>query len=64
MHTAGGCGGTRCVAQILEERTVVHFHLQQQRLIELIRAGSIDQALQFAQDYLAPRGEENVRPRP
>ena len=37
------------------------FHLQQQRLIELIRAGQIEEALQFAQEYLAPQGEENVR---
>lgn len=46
--------------EILEERAVVHFHLQQQRLIELIRGGHVDAALQFAQDYLAPRGEENA----
>ena len=36
------------------------FHLQQQRLIELIRDGKIDEAIEFAQEELAPRGEENV----
>jgi glucose-induced degradation protein 8 len=34
--------------------------LQQQQLIELIREDKIDEALNFAQDELAPRGEENV----
>jgi hypothetical protein len=47
--------------EILEERAHLFFHLQQQRLIELIRAGSVEEALEFAQEYLAPRGEENVR---
>jgi hypothetical protein len=50
--------------QILEERAQLFFHLQQQQLIELIRAGNIEQALEFAQEYLAPRGEENVRTLP
>lgn len=36
------------------------FHLQQQRLIELIRNGKVEEALEFAQEELAPRGEENV----
>ena len=35
------------------------FHLQQQQLIELIRGGSIEEALDFAATYLAPIGEEN-----
>ncbi|KAG8385576.1 hypothetical protein BUALT_Bualt03G0059500 [Buddleja alternifolia] len=35
------------------------FHLQQQRLIELIRHGRVEEALEFAQEELAPRGEEN-----
>ena len=38
----------------------LYFHLQQQRLIEYIREGKIAEALEFAQDELAPRGEENV----
>jgi len=45
--------------EILEEKQQLFFHLQQQRLIELIRVGRADDALQFAQEYLAPRGEEN-----
>lgn len=32
--------------------------MQQQRLIELIRAGHVAEALQFAAEELAPRGEE------
>ena len=45
--------------QILEERQELYFHLQQQRLIELIRQGKTEEALDFAQDTLAPQGEEN-----
>lgn len=37
----------------------MYFHLQQQKLIEHIRHGRIAEALQFAQDELAPRGEES-----
>jgi hypothetical protein len=45
--------------QILDTNPSLYFHLQQQRLIEFIRLGRIDDALQFAQDELAPRGEES-----
>eukprot|EP00873_Tetraselmis_striata_P000722 jgi/Tetstr1/420986/TSEL_012046.t1 len=45
--------------EILEEKHQLFFHLQQQRLIELIRDGRTEDALDFAQEYLAPRGEEN-----
>lgn len=45
--------------EILEEQHALFFHLQQQRLIELIRAGKTEEALGFAQEYLAPHGEEN-----
>jgi hypothetical protein len=45
--------------QILEEQHALFFHLQQQRLIELIRSGNTSEALAFAQEYLAPHGEEN-----
>lgn len=45
--------------QILEEDAEVNFHLQQQRLIELIRGGDTDEALAFAQEFLAPIGEEH-----
>ncbi|KAL1681546.1 CTLH/CRA C-terminal to lish motif domain-containing protein [Schizophyllum commune] len=44
---------------ILDTNPALYFHLQQQRLIELIRDNRIDEALQFAQSELAPRGEEN-----
>jgi hypothetical protein len=57
MHASVGEGGA--CAQILEEKHQLSFHLQQQRLIELIRAGKTEEALEFAQEYLAPRGEEN-----
>eukprot|EP00179_Madagascaria_erythrocladioides_P028354 CAMPEP_0198340738 /NCGR_PEP_ID=MMETSP1450-20131203/45942_1 /TAXON_ID=753684 ORGANISM="Madagascaria erythrocladiodes, Strain CCMP3234" /NCGR_SAMPLE_ID=MMETSP1450 /ASSEMBLY_ACC=CAM_ASM_001115 /LENGTH=231 /DNA_ID=CAMNT_0044045731 /DNA_START=27 /DNA_END=722 /DNA_ORIENTATION=+ len=43
---------------ILDQNPELYFHLQQQKLIELIREGSIDEALTFAQEELAPRGEE------
>eukprot|EP00004_Rigifila_ramosa_P001855 TRINITY_DN11853_c0_g1_i1.p1 TRINITY_DN11853_c0_g1~~TRINITY_DN11853_c0_g1_i1.p1 ORF type:complete len:222 (-),score=59.51 TRINITY_DN11853_c0_g1_i1:23-616(-) len=45
--------------EILESNPTLFFHLQQQRLIELIRRGEIAAAIEFAQDQLAPRGEEN-----
>eukprot|EP00177_Eucheuma_denticulatum_P005362 GFKZ01009753.1.p2 GENE.GFKZ01009753.1~~GFKZ01009753.1.p2 ORF type:complete len:246 (-),score=51.76 GFKZ01009753.1:2442-3179(-) len=44
---------------ILDENPQLFFHLQQQKLIELIRAGDITSALAFAEKELAPRGEEN-----
>jgi hypothetical protein len=45
--------------QILDTNPSLFFHLQQQKLIELIRLGRVPEALQFAQDELAPRGEES-----
>ncbi|GAB4821825.1 hypothetical protein N2152v2_008871 [Parachlorella kessleri] len=45
--------------EILEEKADLFFHLQQQRLIELVRAGKVEEALAFAQEFLAPCGEEN-----
>ncbi|KAK1661171.1 hypothetical protein QYE76_049330 [Lolium multiflorum] len=44
---------------ILERNPQVYFHLLQQKLIELIRVGKISEALEFAQQELAPRGEKN-----
>ncbi|KAI5004098.1 hypothetical protein ZWY2020_031341 [Hordeum vulgare] len=44
---------------ILDTNPELYFHLQQQKLIELIRVGKIPEALEFAQEELAPRGEEN-----
>ncbi|XWS18366.1 hypothetical protein CRYUN_Cryun32bG0037300 [Craigia yunnanensis] len=45
--------------EILDTNPQLLFHLQQQRLIELIRNGKVEEALEFAQEELAPRGEEN-----
>uniref|UniRef100_A0A2P2LFV1 Glucose-induced degradation protein 8 homolog n=1 Tax=Rhizophora mucronata TaxID=61149 RepID=A0A2P2LFV1_RHIMU len=45
--------------KILDTNPQLFFHLQQQRMIELIRKGKIEEALEFAQAELAPRGEEN-----
>lgn len=44
---------------ILDENPQLFFHLQQQKLIEMIRSGKIAEALDFAEKELAPRGEEN-----
>ncbi|KAL5217696.1 hypothetical protein ABZP36_018380 [Zizania latifolia] len=49
----------RGVKKILDTNPQLYFHLQQQKLIELIRARKIDEALEFARE-LAPRGEENI----
>jgi hypothetical protein len=45
--------------QILDTNPLLFFHLQQQRLIELIRTGDVSEALQFASEELAPRAEEH-----
>jgi hypothetical protein len=45
--------------EILDTNPLLFFHLQQQRMIELIREGRTEDALNFAQEELAPRGEEN-----
>ena len=45
--------------QILESHVDLSFHLQQQQLIELIRANKIEEALDFAEAFLAPIGEEH-----
>jgi hypothetical protein len=50
---------TLTTLQILDTNPALYFHLQQQKLIEFIRRGQITEALQFAQDELAPRGEES-----
>ncbi|KAL1537514.1 Glucose-induced degradation complex subunit, variant 2 [Salvia divinorum] len=43
--------------EILDTNPLLFFHLLQQRLIELIRNGKIEEALEFAQEELAPRGQ-------
>jgi len=45
--------------EILDTNPALYFKLQQQKLIEFIRQGRIAEALEFAQEELAPRGEEN-----
>ncbi|KAJ8325614.1 hypothetical protein BDV3_001148 [Batrachochytrium dendrobatidis] len=45
--------------EILDTNPKLFFHLQQQKLIELIRNNKITEAIEFAQEELAPRGEEN-----
>mmetsp|Transcript_22464 Transcript_22464/g.31303 ORF Transcript_22464/g.31303 Transcript_22464/m.31303 type:complete len:259 (-) Transcript_22464:14-790(-) len=44
---------------VLESNPNLYFHLQQQRLIELIRNNNIQEALDFAQKELAPNSEFN-----
>jgi len=46
--------------KILDNNPKLYFHLQQQKLIEFIKQGKIMEAIEFAQEELAPRGEENV----
>ncbi|PPQ78059.1 hypothetical protein CVT26_015498 [Gymnopilus dilepis] len=45
--------------EILDTNPALYFKLQQQKLIEYIRQGRISEALEFAQEELAPRGEES-----
>ncbi|CAH7670169.1 CTLH/CRA C-terminal to lish motif domain-containing protein [Phakopsora pachyrhizi] len=45
--------------EILDRNPGLLFHLQQQRMIEYVRNGQITEALVFAQQELAPHGEEN-----
>ncbi|KAF7799269.1 hypothetical protein EIP86_010501 [Pleurotus ostreatoroseus] len=45
--------------EILDTNPALYFRLQQQKLIEYIRQGKIAEALAFAQEELAPRGEES-----
>lgn len=44
---------------LLDSDRYLFFHLQQQHLIELIRHKNIEEALRFAQEHLAERGEHN-----
>ncbi|KAI0320339.1 CTLH/CRA C-terminal to lish motif domain-containing protein [Amylostereum chailletii] len=45
--------------EILDTNRALYFRLQQQKLIEYIRQGKVTEALTFAQEELAPRGEES-----
>ncbi|KAK7468807.1 hypothetical protein VKT23_003308 [Stygiomarasmius scandens] len=44
---------------LLDTNPELYFRLQQQKLIEYIRQGRIMEAIEFAQEELAARGEEN-----
>ena len=46
--------------EVLDNNSDMHFHLQRQMLIEMIRKGKLEEALQFAQEELAPRAAQNV----
>ena len=46
-------------SQVLEGQESLLFHLQRQQLIELIRQGNVEGALEFAQEFLAAKCEEN-----
>jgi len=45
--------------QLLDQDRFLLFHLQQQHLIELIRQQKVEEALQYAGEHLAERGEED-----
>lgn len=45
--------------ELLDNDKYLYFHLQQLHLIELIRTGRIEEALQFAQDQLSEAGESD-----
>lgn len=44
-------------ADLLDSHPRIAFHLQQQRIMELIKKGKIEEALVLSQDELAPRAE-------
>jgi len=46
---------------LLDENRYLLFHLQQQSLIELIREQRVEEALEFAGNHLAERGEEDSK---
>lgn len=48
------------ILKILDTRPILYFHLQQQNLIELIRDGKFIEAIEFAQEELAPYGIKSV----
>ena len=50
---------SRTYTQILDTSPPLFFHLQQLRMIELLRAGDVDAALAYAAEHLAPLGEEH-----
>ncbi|MCL4144432.1 UNVERIFIED_CONTAM: hypothetical protein GTU68_000132 [Idotea baltica] len=45
--------------EILDDNSKLFFHLQQLVLIELIRSGRVEEAVVYAQDHLAERGQRD-----
>lgn len=45
--------------EILTTNPKLFFHLQQQRFIELVHEGNVEEALELSNKELAPRGQEN-----
>jgi len=45
--------------ELLDDERDLFFHLQQQQFIELVRENKIEDALKFASDHMAERGEES-----
>lgn len=60
-HTRTRVHASPSSSQILDKQPELFFHLQQQRLIELIRGGDTEGALDFAAENLAPLAEEHPR---
>ena len=48
-------------SEILENNPSIHFELQKQKLIEIIKKNKIEEALYFAQNRLFPITQNNVR---
>jgi hypothetical protein len=48
-------------SEILENNSSIHFALQKQKLIEIIKLNKIEEALNFAQNKLFPITQNNVR---
>jgi hypothetical protein len=47
-------------SEILENNPSIHFELQKQKLIEIIKKNRIEEALTFAQNKLFPITQNNV----
>jgi len=48
-------------SEILEFNPSIHFELQKQKLIEIIKRNKIEEALSFAQDHLFPMTQDNEK---
>jgi len=61
MHWASGtpAASQTLTRQILDTNPLLFFHLQQQRVVELLRNQQVDEALTLATEELAPLGEEH-----